>query len=200
MIWEVPELWPGKTVYVLGGGPSLKDVDLERIKGERVIATNNAYRIAPWADFLYFMDCRWWEQHKSEIRYFSGMIVTTCQRCQDIPGIKYLKRGHRKRHDERPDHLFRGNNSGVGACSLAIKLGAKKIILLGFDMKMVGGQHNWHNDHNKSTPNKIYQEQFMKMFEYLSMCAPEYGVEIVNATPGSALPFFPIVDPKEVYP
>ena len=200
MIWSVPELWSGKTVYLLGGGPSLREVDVDRLYGERVIAINNSYKIAPWADILYFMDCRWWHQHKQAIKTFSGLAVTTCQDCIDVPGIKYLKRGHRRRHDGRPEYLFRGSNSGAGATSLAIKLGAKRIILFGFDMKVVRGEHNWHDDHEREVSSKIYQDQFINSFKYLSMTAPEYGVEIINATPGSDLPYFPIVEPKEVYP
>ena len=46
---RVPRLWPGETVAILGGGPSLTpaDVDFCRDKA-RVIAIKEAHRLAPY--------------------------------------------------------------------------------------------------------------------------------------------------------
>lgn len=200
MLWEAPELWPGRTVYILGGGPSLQDVDVERLREQRVIAVNNAYKIAPWADVVYFQDCSWYSWHYKSLDDFPGLKVTTCIKTKDDPRVLTLRRGHRSRLDDRPGFLFRGNNSGFGAITLAIKFGAKKIILFGYDMKMVNGNHNWHTEHIRKVPNKVYQDQFLRFYELLSMQLPETDVEVINATPGSALGYFPIVTPEEVYP
>jgi len=58
-LWRVPRLWPGGECFILGGGPSLKDVDMSRLKGHRVIAVNNAFKLADWIDVMFFGDPRW---------------------------------------------------------------------------------------------------------------------------------------------
>mgnify|MGYP001617909464 CR=1 FL=1 len=63
MFWRVEEEWRGQTAAILGGGPSLTlgQCETVRVAGCRVIAVNNAYELAPWADILYFADRHWWE-------------------------------------------------------------------------------------------------------------------------------------------
>lgn len=203
MRWEVPKLWEGRTVYLLGGGPSLNNIDLERLKGERVIAINNAYMEsrAPWAPVLYFMDWGWYNLHKSKLIKWPGLKVTVTEKCINEPGIRVISWRHRLGLDPDPSYMTRGTNAGFGAISLAAKLGGVKIILLGFDMRMVDGQHNYHKGEHKRTVNdKIYENNFIKPFKSLLKPMKEWDIEIINATPNSALPYFPIVDPEEVLP
>ena len=63
-MWSVPRLWPGATVACLGCGPSLNADQVVLLRGRaRVIAINDAWRVAPWADVLYGCDGRWWRKH-----------------------------------------------------------------------------------------------------------------------------------------
>ncbi len=200
LLWEIPKLWEGQTCYILGGGPSLNLVDIARLKGQRVIAVNNAYRMAPWADVLYFMDCAWYAWHKLELLDFTGLKVTTCEHAKEELGIKFLKRGQRQGIDSRNDHLVRGTNSGYGALSLAIKFGVKKIFLLGYDMRKVDGKDNFHGDHKREVQKGIYSKQFVPMFDTLvDHCATD-EIEVFNATPDSDLKAFPIIGIEEAMP
>ena len=54
--WSIPPEWTGETAFLLGGGPSLKGFNAECLRGRRVIAINNSWELAPWADVLYFCD------------------------------------------------------------------------------------------------------------------------------------------------
>lgn len=202
MWWEVPKLWPDRTVYVLGGGPSLKGFYFNSLKGERVIAVNNAYMDAraPWAPVMYFMDWGWYNVHKKKLAVWKGLKVTVCDKCKDEPGIRVLKWRNRMGLDDDPRFITRGTCAGFGAISLAAKLGANKIILLGFDMRKVDGEHNYHNEHKRTVNDEIYKNNFIKPFQSLLEPIQEQGIEIINATPGSELPFFPIVEPEEVLP
>lgn len=202
MLWEVPELWKDRTVYILGGGPSLDGFDFERLKGERVIAVNNAYMPgrAPWAPVLYFMDWGWYGIHKNALAKWSGLKITSADKCKNEPGIKVVRWRHRLGLDDDPRFMTRGTCSGFGAISIAAKLGGKKIILFGFDMRVVDGRHNYHNEHFREIKTEIYVNNFIRPFESFVKAAEERGIEIINATPGSALPSFPIVDPEEVFP
>ncbi len=202
MWWEVPKLWKNRTVYILGGGPSLTNFDFERLRGERVIAINNAYMEgrAPWAPVLYFMDWGWYGIHRNKLAKWSGLKVTVCDKCKAEPGIKVLKWRHRLGMDDDPRFLTRGTSAGFGAISLAVKLGANRIILFAYDMRTVDGKHNYHEEHKRNVHRDIYVNNFIRPFESLIKPAADRGIEILNATPDSALKTFPIVTPEEVLP
>ena len=69
---SIAEDWIGETVVCIGGGPSLTLADVTSIAGKaRVIAINDAYRMAPWADMLYACDLKWWRWHDGA-PYFLG--------------------------------------------------------------------------------------------------------------------------------
>ncbi len=199
-LWHVPKMWPNSTVYILGGGPSLADVDVERLRGQNVIATNDAFLLGRWIPVMYFMDCKWFKWHDTELADWPGIRVTSCRECKDISWIKYLDTGHRTDLDERPTRLSRGTNAGFGAMALAIKLGAVRPVLLAFDMRVVNGKANWHDNHQREVSDNIYESQFFKSFAAAKGILKARGIEVINATPGSALPMFPIVSPEEVYP
>lgn len=202
--WRIPRIWPGRTVYILGGGPSLKLVDVDRLRGQRVIAVNNAYQIAPWADVLFFGDCRWLKWHEGGVRKFSGLKITTCDQHLSILGEALRIRVVKKKN--APAGLFRdpsmlawNANSGACAINLSVYLGAVRIVLLGFDMRKIDGQGNWHADHPNG-PNHDPYGKFLARFPAIAASLQGMGVECINATPGSALTVFPIVDPAEVMP
>lgn len=199
-VWSVPRMWKGSTVYILGGGPSLASVDIERLRGRRVIALNNAYRLANWFPMMYFHDCIWWSWHAKELASWPGVRVTSCVECQNVPWIRFLHHGNRATLDIRPQYLSRGSNAGFAGMSLAEKLGAQRIILLGYDMRVVAGQHNWHKDHQRVVNATIYQSEFIDPFIAVAPLLKVRGIEVINATPGSALTAFPIRTPEEVYP
>ena len=48
--------WAGRRCFIIGGGPSLKGFDFERLRGERVIAINKAFYDVPFADIVFGMD------------------------------------------------------------------------------------------------------------------------------------------------
>ena len=103
----------------------------------------------------------------------------------------------------RPDRLSWGTNSGYGALALALKLGPpRRIYLLGYDMHPASdGRHNYHDRYlNPKRNSQVFADKFLKVFPAITAAAKSLGVEILNATPGSALDVFPIVDPDGIYP
>ena len=75
--WTVPALWGSdETAVCLGGGPSLAPQQVDTVRGKaRVVAVNDAYRLAPWADVLYVCDHKWWGWHPAALD-FAGEKVT----------------------------------------------------------------------------------------------------------------------------
>ena len=201
--WTAPELWPGVTIVCIGGGPSLTPAQVEacrnRMQGEskvRVIAINDAYRLAEFADVLYFCDDKWWQWHNKKLTAWRGLIVRMAGGHHDFgdPRIKVLRNNDTAGLCEFRDGLNTGRNSGYQAINLAVHLGAKKIVLLGYDMK--GGpvengriKTHWFGDHPGNTSPSVYS-QMLPWFETLIAPLARRGVEVLNCTPGSAIRCF----------
>lgn len=149
-LWEIPRIWTGETVVCIGGGPSLtlEQIDMVYRVNSNVIAINDAYRMAPWADILYGCDAMWWRWHDG-VPGFKGIKVALIGSkdgqgyegkwadimYDDIRPLAY--NGIDGLEIKDPRYLRTGRNSGYQAINLAVQLGAKRIILIGYDMQSV---------------------------------------------------------------
>lgn len=89
-----------------------------------------------------------------------------------------------------PAVIHRGGNSGYQAVNLAAHLGARRIVLLGFDMRVVNGRRHWFGDHPGQLNMPSDYAQWVRRFETAAEELMDMGIEVINATPGSALPWF----------
>ena len=178
-------LWAGKTAFVLASGPSLtlSDVALVRRYSQArdcpVLATNSTYRLALWADALFFYDSQWWNAHgEAVLRDFPGQIVTVCELT------------HRRMLNLRKQPFNAYKNSGGGAISFAMYAGAKRIITLGLDGQPApDGRQHWH------APDPVLGDAtglslFLPCFPDLARDAAQQGVEIINASRQTAITCF----------
>lgn len=224
-------MWPDKTVFILGGGLSLLNTNFDLIKNRRIIAVNNAYgdpildkngntlrndsglnernksfcyTPRDWVDIVFFGDERWYYWHKKSLREFRGLIVCCLEEMCGKDQILCLWRGKGEGLDVRPRFVSFNKSSGGAAINLGYHFGAKRIVLLGFDMRRVekidsnGAKTtapNWHKDH--PAPNKNPYRRFLKPFHSIKKDADKLGLEIINCTPGSALKLFPIMTLEE---
>lgn len=202
--WRVPRIWPGRTVFILGGGPSLKTVDVRRLRGQRVLAVNNAYKLGAWIDAVYCMDGKWLPREKDGLAQFPGLKVSVCdQHSSDLGrmlGVRVVRGRNAPGLCREPDTIARNLSAGAGAINLAVHLGAKRIVLLGYDMRSIDGKRNWHDDYppNPKVPDPY--GSFLTRFPGIAEDLKRLNIECINATPGSALKCFPIVDPEEALP
>lgn len=198
--WVVPKLWPGQTCYVLGGGPGLSLVDVDRLRGERVIAVNMAFALGDWIPCMFFGDCRLYHTIKKQLQTFAGLKVTTCNQHLDKPGIQVVKRKNGSYGiSADPGQLMWNLSSGACAIGLGAHFGVKRIVLCGFDMQNVNGHSNYHDLYGQAK-NKNPYPRFLRVFENIAKDLKARKIECVNATPGSALSHFPIVDIESVMP
>lgn len=91
-----------------------------------------------------------------------------------------------------------GGNSGFGALNLAVQFGAKRIILVGFDMRLDRGVH-WHGLHpgGLHNPNARNVERWRRVVDEAAPMLKALGVEVLNASPISALRAYPKVPFEE---
>jgi len=208
--WSIPVMWPGETVVVLGGGPSL---DLKQIHTVararlanrcRVIAVNDAVFPAWWGDWLHGCDFKWWDWHKETALKFPG-IRTTCTETVPIAWAHYLqvakpnsKTGRRTGMPKRPYMVAGGGNGGYQAIQCAVKAGGAKVLLLGFDMGFSpSGESHFFGDH----PDRMrsdYVETMLPNFPGLAKVLNELGVEVINCSPQTQLDVFPTARLEDV--
>jgi len=193
--WPVPKLWPGETVFIIGGGPSLKGFDFTPLHGKRVIGVNQAFRLGNWVDLVYFGDCGFWSQNKEALTQYTGLIVTSCTRVPPLgdgwPRVRRVGRSKNMGIEyKQKGYISWNRNSGGSAINLAYWLGAKRVVLLGFDMKPDGNQHNWHDHYGKRAAGFNPYKAHLLGFKVIAKEAKTLGMEILNANPDSMIPDF----------
>jgi len=168
--WEPVPLFRGETVFLIGGGPSLrkragideKEKNRDRIyeavsdslapiHDRAVIGINSAYRLGNWVNVLAFGDQAWWQKWRKDIaERYTGIVVTSWANLNVGFGFaKVMKRVNRGFYR---DGLSLGWNACTGnmAINLAVQLGATRVVLIGYDGGVSGSWANWHNDNPQS--------------------------------------------------
>ena len=205
--WRVPAIWDDADCAILGGGPSLGVVPFDKLRAwtrarerRHVIAVNQAYKTGHWG-VLFFGDVNWLEWNEDALLDWGGLVVTWRECYANRPWIRIAKCDRRDGLSDERGVLTWNRSSGACAISLAIALGAKRVVLFGFDGRPIDGRRNFHDDycHGEAKPKEIHWGSlFPRGFAALAAKLPERGVEVVNATPGSVYTIFPIVDPWEI--
>jgi len=197
----VERLWPRETVVCIAGGPSLTADDVEACRGRRVIAVNDAYRLAPWADVLYASDAQWWKWHKG-VPGFGGLKFSIEQsakrsRLWTFRDVRLLKMTGETGLEQDPSGVRTGKNSGYQSMNLAVHLtGGPRIILLGYDMYIgIDGKHHWFGSH----PNRVRPPlaSFVRQFHTIVRPLAALGIEVVNCSRVTALTCFPRMSLQE---
>tara|TARA_R100000808_G_C2150885_1_gene159774 strand:- start:242 stop:934 length:693 start_codon:yes stop_codon:yes gene_type:complete len=140
-----------KTLILMGNGPSLKDVDFDRLKEYDTFGLNSAYRAYErmnwYPTYHGCFDYRVTECHKENfINLIENSPIKKCfyiVPISEAEGIQYVNMKPygttNKWNSNENDYAdFHDNgNSGANACSAAVCMGYKKIILLGVDCNYV---------------------------------------------------------------
>lgn len=180
----------------IGTGPSLTVEDVNACRGQHVIAIKDAIQLVPWADVLYCGEDRWWSHHGTSLT-FSGLRYTLHHACGQWAQV--LRFGAYDGLCESPDSLASGHHSGYQAVNLAVHLGAKTIVLLGYDMgARADGRTHWFGEHPYQR-RKAGCSLGERVDVFLSMLEPlkRLGVRVLNASRETALTMFPRVSLAE---
>lgn len=192
--WSCPIKWPNETAWIIGGGHSLRDVDLSPLKERNSIAINSSIYRAPWASFLFFGDRRWYAHHRKRLPDLAGRIVTNSPSVRE-EGVFQMAR-------------VRANDCGISldrsalamlwtstgaAMNLAVHLGARRIVLLGVDLC---ADHRGITHHHEPHPqewsvNPKWRTMQIESLGYCIKPLQRLGVEVINANPLSELHHWP---------
>lgn len=187
--WTNRPNWTNCQAVIIASGPSLTQEQANLTQGQKVIAINDNYRLTPWADILYACDHKWWQWHHEQTKFFKGIKVTQDKKAAQEYDINYIESAANTGLSTDPDIIHQGFNSGYQAINLAYNLGARKIILIGYDMKLgADGSNHWFGHH----PDKIvsHYQSWLIMYSSLAEHAKKLNCSIINSTIDTALTCF----------
>lgn len=199
---ELKNKLAGQEVFIVGGGYSVEHVNKDFLQDKIVVGINDAYEFLPNAAALYWCDNSWVARH---------MHILKDHPCQ----LRFNAAPHYRVHIEKdidacggatalyltgnmgfdPDpNCVKGNNGGTHALNLVINMGAKRINLIGFDMRddpLRPGKTHYHDNHIVTSRVSVYKNFIAAMQDlYKEVRRLRIDVDIVNCSPTSALQCF----------
>lgn len=184
--------WSGNCAIV-ASGQSAKASVVEKLKGAMpVLAVKQGVDLCPWADAVYGCDAPWW-RYRLGLPKFNGLKLrwagNDCNDYSDVLGITIKDKQLDRILVDEPGVIGSGRNSGFQALNIAVQFGAKRIILIGFDMQgeHFYGRNNWAMANNPSVWNF---PRWISAFNTAAGDLKAMGVEVANCSMQSALTCF----------
>lgn len=132
------------------------------------------------------MDRAWWDVHIAEVnKVFLGVRYSNNPLSQKL-NVKKLNQQKFKTY----------GNSGASCISLAAEGGAKRIVLLGFDVQKSEGKTHWHGDHPPTLGNAGQISRWHDKFAEQSKALKH--LEIINCSRETALTCYPRANLEDV--
>lgn len=192
----IPQIFQGETVFLVAGGPSLIGFDFSRLKNRRVLAINRAHEFLPGAELLWWSDASFWRRNKEALMVHAARWKGTghlhYQEGELPPDIHVYRFTGPHGFDDRADCLRDGNSSAYAAMHLLAHLGAAKIVLLGLDLRFgPNRESHFHSGHGRLHLEVTLTDLMAPMFLSLARPLAQRGIEVLNASPTSALTIWP---------
>ena len=216
-----------ETLVLMGNGPSLKDLDFDKLSGFDTFGLNSAYRAYQrmdwWPTYHGCYDYRVTECHRESFeglikdspieKFFYIINISDSEKLQYV-NMQQFGTTNKWNHNSEDFKAFHDNgNSGANACSSAVCMGYKRIVLVGVDCNYVefvdGSQKDGPGLIIEDTPDENpnywfddYQQAGDKyniprgtdfhlptwnMFAYRAIHA---GIEVINCSPVTTLRCF----------
>lgn len=194
----------------IGTGPSLNAASIEtaRRKGFTLFGCNNVWTLNDLA-VLYACNLGWWEH------YWGQMLAedpaekwTTNAEAAERYGLNWIAERNAPGLSTDPAVIHHGHGSGYSLVNLAYLMGAERIVLLGYDLKYAP-DYDGRNEFIGSGPRHYFGEYpeplqhwpsvrvragvHVELLDLYRSVAAQGLVEVLNATPDSAIDCFPRV-------
>lgn len=194
--WGCPEEWPNETAFIVAGGTSVWDCDLESLRGHRVIAVNSSIFSVPFADFCVWNDDRWWRKHCETLKGYPGRIVTSHN--VHPPGVLGMEKvSETVGISGARTQLAMKRTTTQAAMNLAVHLGVNRIVLLGVDLVVRQGRIHHHAEHPWPLAADAWTAQ-RKCLEFTRKPLAQRGIEVINCSIISTIDWWPKIPLAEV--
>lgn len=185
--FQVARRYPGGTVFVVAGGPSVARQNVKGLAGRPLIAINFSYAdYGGMADFIYCQDARFLRRHRPMLERFKGKVVTT-SKAVDWPGLLRCKAKNPPGLALRAHELTARRTSLAGGINIAAHMVGEggTIVLLGADGGFDGeGRAHHHQAHPWPVKPGCWEGQRQELAT-LKPDLERLGIRVVNCSPGS---------------
>ncbi len=193
-------IWVNEVVFIVGGGASLIGVDIPAITDGHIAIAVNQSALRLRCPTAVSIDHQFMGKRAAELEALARTTTvylcppnhdSICKPLQDkIPSAHFLR-------DDPPSFSWNGGaihrmggSGGYGALNVACLMGAKRIVLLGFDYgRDKSGAKNWHDPY--TWPQNENWAAWARAYDKAAPSLAERGVQVINASPGSAVVAFP---------
>ena len=205
----------------------MRQIDVARRKGFRLFGCNRTFLDVPDLEVLHGCNSEFWDYYHRDIRnaqldtgYPKECWTTRPGLEQKYDGLTYFP------EKDKPglavpgtgEPLHHGHSTGYQLVGLAWMLGAKRIVLLGYDMKFAS-DYDGRSRKTGSTPRHYFGEYpeplqhwpsvkvedgvHVELIEYYQSIADQIerddlDLEIINCSPDTALDMFPQMPIEDV--
>jgi hypothetical protein len=222
-MWEIPKIWEGGDVWIIGGGSSMprqfnvpeeiiQQVEMNQaspseyssymkvLHDKHVIGVNMAFELGNWIDMIVFGDSSFLQRTKKGLMKYTGIKVCCHPASNEHKEkwIKYVDRDRKRQYgiSENPKQIIWCDHSGGAAINVAYLTGAKRIMLLGFDMcRGKDGKSHWHGFYGSP---KVQYDRFILSFTKIADDLKRLGIEILNVNLNSKINEFPKVGINQI--
>lgn len=219
------DIHSGEVAFVVGAGTSLYNLNIDAIHKHVVIAVNSAILLMPWESGDY--QRRFWISNDAlcmKWNWWPKVLKAHCTKIVRNSWEKYFGQikdfGFYQFVPRRTDEgTIEDDDLGLCYCSsvpsgidLAIKMGCKKVFLLGVDQYFIGPKsHYWQMWAPLKQPRRLdrkmaTQSQQEWTFDYnnraykaLSSLADRKGVQIFNCNPQSKVESFRKIKYEDIH-
>jgi len=210
---SIPRKFPGETAIVAGTGPSLTPEVIElcnqaRKDGVRIFSANRAHELL---DTDVFHACNWqfYDEYYDKLKDKPFDKWTTRPELEGkYPDVNYIEERWENGLSRNPSYIHAHHGTGPQLVNIAYLYGCTRLILVGWDMRYPGKLDDTNKNYSK--PRHFFGEDVLTekhwsrtddqgrkfgLIREMSTIKPEdYGIEIINATPDSAMTCFPMGD------
>ena len=192
------------TIVAVGTGPSLtlEQIDTARRKDFTLYGVNRTFADIPDLAVLHGCNTEFWDHYAEQVKDHPAQKWTTRpEAAAKYPWLNYIAEVDKSGLSTDPKVLHHGHSSGYQLVGLAYHHGATRIVLIGYDMRfpagydgkarVTGGKRHYFDEYPAPLQHwpsvQVRNGVHDGLVEYYRSIKDQGLVEIVNATPGSAL-------------
>ncbi len=172
----------GKTVHIVGSGPSLTGFDYLRLSGKTIIPVNHAYKKVPGFAFRVAIDANFFTREDTE---GGGGLTLSPDHAAKGPGIINFRMA--SHFSAEPGPVYAYGSSGLAAVTIALQGGAERVILWGLDYRFINGRHHATQGEFKHSQGDGREHIFEAQVSKFAVFPAD---KILNASQESGLPYF----------
>lgn len=202
-------------IFIIGGGPSVNDIDLDLLENEDTMCINASINYVPNPTYFVTMDYSYFDPQRnintvtevvSKSMYSYFILNTKHAYIANING-KITDARHNIVYNEldkftkvisssetiindtgfgqTPSQFANGENSGFCGIQLATLLGYEEIYLIGFDLNLTNKDTHFHKKYSNSQIKNKINDYKNTLVNALTLFLKNTRIKIVTVTPSS---------------